>query len=165
MVRIDFSNVDDIYEPQRGGRKKFSRKLYDESDQPAKDAVCRYLQGMGWTIADKEKYGVDLRAYKDGPDGWPEWQEHEAEVKHGWKGDWPSNWDDVRIPERKMRLVDNLTCPLFFWVLSDDLSQAWVVPFPVFEYAPKEVRPNKYMKDEKFAIIPIDKATLVVLNA
>jgi len=148
-----------------GVRKPFSRDLYDESDEAAKAAVEYHLRKGGWATSSGEKYDVDIKAYMEGHDGWPEIEHHEVEVKHGWKGDWPSCWHDVRIPERKMRLIEHLTYPLYFWVLSDDLSQAWVIPFEVFEHAPKEVVDNKYTTGEKFAIIPVRQASRVVLKA
>ena len=53
---------------------------------------------------------------------------------------------------------------LFFWVLSLDLSQAWVVSSYVFERAPKEVRRTRYTDGERFAIIPIEQAHLIDLK-
>jgi hypothetical protein len=32
----------------------------------------------------------------------------EAEVKRAWKGDWPETWEEIRIPESKSRLLQEI---------------------------------------------------------
>ena len=82
-------------------KRKFSKTLYDEYDEKAKTTLMSHLEARGHTInQSKEDYNVDIVSEKEGYTYF-----NEAEVKVAWKEDWPSHWAEIRIPERKKRLV------------------------------------------------------------
>ncbi len=92
-------------------RKNFSRALYEAYDGPARTALVLYLEGKGHTIVNNEEnYSVDVVSQYKGNTYF-----NEAEVKTGWKSDWPTDWKEIRIPERKQRLLDkHVDCFLNF---------------------------------------------------
>ena len=105
-------------------RKSFNRALYEAYDEPAKDALVSLLKSKGHTIVNTEEdYFVDVVSQKDGYTYF-----NEAEVKVAWDGDWPTHWSEIRIPERKQRLLDKYEGKngvLNFYVFRKDLRQAW----------------------------------------
>lgn len=107
----------------KGVHKKFDRSLYAEHDGRAKEAMRVHLESCGHTVTvPPENYGVDLRSSLGGLTMY-----HEVEISRGWMGIDPFPWSKGSIPERKYRLVRMLKGnPLFFWMLSDDLSRAVV---------------------------------------
>ena len=83
-------------------RKSFNRALYQAYDKKAKDTLVDLLETKGHTIVNtEENYFVDVVSQKDGYTYF-----NEAEVKVAWKEDWPTHWEEIRIPERKQRLLD-----------------------------------------------------------
>ena len=83
-------------------RKQFNRALYEAYDTPARDKLVAYLEAKGHTIvSNEENYNVDVVSQKGGFTYF-----NEAEVKTAWKADWPTDWKEIRIPERKQRLLD-----------------------------------------------------------
>ena len=107
-----------------GTRKQFSRALYEAYDAPAKEKLAEYLTGAGHEITDmKENYNVDIVSTKKDYTYF-----NEAEVKLAWKGDWPTDWKDIRIPERKGRLLEKYEGEngvLNFYIFRKDMKQAW----------------------------------------
>ena len=82
-------------------KRPFSKKLYETYDNAAKEKLIKFLSNNGHTIlSDKEDYNADVVSEKDGITYY-----NEAEVKVAWTNDWPSHWAEIRIPERKKRLV------------------------------------------------------------
>ena len=66
-------------------RKQFSRSLYEAYDGPARTALVLFLENNGHTIVNNEEnYSVDVVSQKGGHTYF-----NEAEVKTGWKSDWP----------------------------------------------------------------------------
>ena len=83
-------------------RKNFSRALYEAYDKQAKDALVSHLESKDHVIVNtEENYFVDVVSQKHGLTFL-----NEAEVKVAWENDWPEHWDEIRIPERKQRLLD-----------------------------------------------------------
>ena len=105
-------------------RKQFNRALYEAYDTKAKDALTAYLLRKGHVLVNtEENYHVDLISQKHGYTYF-----NEAEVKVAWEGDWPEHWKEIRIPERKQRLLDKYQGEngvLNFYVFRKDLKQAW----------------------------------------
>lgn len=105
-------------------RKPFSRALYNTYDGKAKAALIALLKLRGHTILNtEENYNADVMSEKDGVTYF-----NEAEVKTGWTGDWPNTWYDIRIPERKQRLIDKHGVEngvLNFYIFSNDLTKVW----------------------------------------
>ena len=144
-------------------RKQFSRALYEAYDTPASDKLVAYLESKGHTIVNNEEnYSVDVVSQKGGYTYF-----NEAEVKTAWKADWPTHWSEVRIPERKQRLLDkhkDQKGVLNFYILSQDLSQAWRIKDVLLtKESLREAKGRYIQKGELFFHIPYTEAELVKL--
>ena len=142
-------------------RKQFSRSLYEAYDTPAKEALVSILEARGHTLVNTEEdYYADVVSTKGGYTYF-----NEAEVKVGWKGDWPPDWTEIRIPERKKRLLqkyEGANGVLNFYVFSKDLSQAWrIKDTQLTEESLKEAKGRYIQKGERFFHIPYNQAELV----
>lgn len=143
-------------------RKPFDESEYANCDSIAKQAVKNYLANKGYYVTIKqEKCGVDI--YAMSPSDVVSW--HEVEIKKVWTGEWPGAWNTVHIPERKSRLLKKGHPNLFFWVLSADLSQAWLIKHTVLSIdLLKEIHNCKVPDAERFFCVPITLCKLVILN-
>lgn len=144
-----------------GTRKQFSRALYDAYDAPAKTTLVQYLQSVGHEITDtKENYFVDVVSTKKDYTYF-----NEAEVKVAWSGDWPTHWEDIRIPERKGRLLEKYEGEngvLNFYVFRKDLKQVWrIKDTSLTSDRLREARGRNILKGEKFYHIPYTEAELI----
>tara|TARA_R100000781_G_scaffold1621_1_gene2764 strand:+ start:858 stop:1325 length:468 start_codon:yes stop_codon:yes gene_type:complete len=107
--------------------RKFDKQSYMANDERAKKAIVSYLVANKFTdIESKEDYYFDVSAKKDKN------YFFEVEVKNQWGSSWNPSWKEVRIPERKRRLIDkkNKEYPdhdLYFVVFNTDCSQAWFI--------------------------------------
>ena len=107
--------------------RKFDRQSYIDNDERAKKAIVSYLVANKFTdIEAKEDYFFDVSAKKDKN------YFFEVEVKKQWGSSWNPSWKEVRIPERKRRLIDkkNKEYPdhdLYFVVFNTDCTQAWFI--------------------------------------
>jgi len=101
---------------------KFDKERYDKFDGQAKDALVDYLEQEGHHIKRvKEDYLADVVSTKDGETFYSE-----AEIKTAWKGSWPADWKDLRIPGRKARLLQKHATITFF-VFRSDVQECWIV--------------------------------------
>ena len=143
-------------------RKAFSRGLYEAYDAPARDALVSYLEGKGHTIvSNEENYNVDVVSQKNGLTYF-----NEAEVKTAWKGDWNTNWKEIRLPERKKRLIKMYEEQgvLNFYIFRPDFKQAWRIKDTQLTEEGLKVAVGRYIaKGEKFFHIPYTEAELVKL--
>lgn len=144
-------------------RKSFSRALYNAYDKPARDILIDYLEGKGHVIvSNEENYNVDVVSQKHGLTFL-----NEAEVKTGWKEDWPTHWSEIRIPERKQRLLDKYNGEdgvLNFYVFRHDLKQAWRIKDTLLtKESLREAKGRYIQKGEQFFHIPYSEAELVNL--
>ena len=144
-------------------RKAFSRGLYEAYDAPAREALVSYLEGKGHTIvSNEENYNVDVVSQKNGITSF-----NEAEVKTAWKGDWNTNWKEIRLPERKQRLVKKYATDngvLNFYIFRPDFKQAWrIKDTQLTQEGLKEAQGRYIAKGEKFFHIPFTEAELVKL--
>ena len=142
-------------------RKSFSRALYEAYDSPARDALVSYLEAKGHTIVNNEEnFNVDVVSQKNGYTYF-----NEAEVKTAWKADWPTHWTEIRIPERKQRLLDKHTEEngvLNFYIFRPDFKQAWRIKDTLLtQDSLKEAKGRYIVKGEKFFHIPYNQAELV----
>jgi hypothetical protein len=144
-------------------RKKFNRALYEAYDQKAKDALVEHLVAKGHIIVrTEENYYVDVVSEKHGLTFY-----NEAEVKVAWSGEWPKDWTEIRIPERKTRLLEKYRDEkgvLNFYIFDKDLKQAWRIKDTLL--TPESLREAKgryIQKGEKFYHIPYIEAELVKL--
>lgn len=140
-------------------KRPFSRSLYDTCDGPAKEALIRLLENRGHTILNTaETYNADIISQKDGVT-----YANEAEVKLAWKAGTTYSYPDVRIPERKGRLL--LKHPdevLNFYVFREDFEAAWrIKDIHLTERNLKEATGRFIKKGERFFTITVDKCELV----
>ena len=109
-------------EPTDKVHSKFNKERYDEFDGKAKNALVSYLEQQGHAIKRvKENYLADVVSTKDGETFYSE-----AEVKTPWEKEWPTEWEELRIPGRKARLLQKHATITFF-VFRSDLQECWVV--------------------------------------
>ena len=142
-------------------KRPFSKALYDAYDQPARDTLAAYLEGKGHTVvSNKEDYNVDLVTQKGDFTYF-----NEVEVKTAWKGDWPSHWAEIRIPERKQRLLDKYEGTngvLNFYVFREDMKQVWRIKDTLLTKESLGEAKGRYIrKGELFFHIPYTEAELV----
>ena len=145
-------------------RKPFDKALYDVADTKAKKHMVGWLKEQGYTnIATNETYYFDIICTVD---DLPRLL-YEVEIKYSWKGDWPDSWREIRIPERKRRLLDKWKeeSPddvLTFVVFRDDCKKAWHIDgATLLECEVKEAPNRNIRKGEKFFHIPTSDAYLV----
>ena len=144
-------------------RKAFNRALYDAYDTPARAALVAYLEGKGHVVvSNEENFGVDLVTQKDGYTYF-----NECEVKTAWKSDWPTHWTEIRIPERKQRLLDKhkgVDGVLNFYIFSMDMTQAWRIKDTLLTPDSLREASGRYIqKGELFFHIPYTQAELIKL--
>ena len=142
-------------------KKQFSRALYEAYDAPARTALVVFLESKGHTIvSNEENYSVDVVSQKGGHTYF-----NEAEVKTAWKGDWPVDWTEIRIPQRKQRLLDkNVDGFLNFYVFRSDYKQAWRIKDTLLtKESLREAKGRYIRKGELFFHVPFTKAELINL--
>jgi hypothetical protein len=135
--------------------------LYEAYDAPARAALVLYLEGKGHTIVNNEEnYSVDVVSQYKGHTYF-----NEAEVKTGWKSDWPTDWKEIRIPERKQRLLDKgVDGFLNFYVFRADYRQVWRIKDSLLTQESLGEAKGRYIrKGELFFHIPYTKAELINL--
>ena len=142
-------------------RKQFNRALYQAYDKKAKDTLVDLLKSKGHTIVNtEENYFVDVVSQKDGYTYF-----NEAEVKVAWKEDWPTHWAEIRIPERKQRLLDKYEGTkgvLNFYVFREDMKQVWRIKDTLLTKESLAEAKGRYIqKGELFFHIPYTEAELV----
>ena len=145
-------------------RKQFNKALYEAYDAPARNALVLYLEDNGHTVINNEEnYNVDVISKKGAYTYY-----NEAEVKTAWKSDWPSHWAEVRIPERKQRLLEMYKSSPFsvlnFYIFRPDFKQAWRIKDTLLtQDSLKEAKGRYIQKGEKFFHIPYTQAELICL--
>jgi hypothetical protein len=142
-------------------RKPFNRALYEAYDHKAKETLMSLLERQGHTIVNTvENYKVDVVSQKGEYTYF-----NEAEVKTAWKEDWPVTWAEIRIPERKSRLVrmyEEQKGVLNFYIFRNDMKQVWRIKDTLLKPETlKEARGRYIMKGEKFFHIPYTEAQLI----
>ena len=144
----------------RHQNRRFNRLSYMANDGRAKAVLKKYLISRGHKITDdKENFSWDLSTVSDSGSAsfW------EVEVKNQWGKVWNDNWKEVRIPQRKQRLIDKFyheedkakeygqanniskfvrPLELTFVVLNTHLDQGWFIPHDVLEKSPGQTIQN-----------------------
>lgn len=144
-------------------KRPFSRALYEAYDSPARTALVLFLEGKGHTIVNNEEnFNVDVVSQYKGHTYF-----NEVEVKTAWKTDWPTHWAEIRIPERKKRLLeiyDGDDGVLNFYVFRHDMKQVWRIKDTLLtEDSLKEAHGRWIVKGEKFFHVPFTNAELINL--
>ena len=139
----------------------FNKSWYDKYDNVAKDTLVTYLKGVGHDVGEvKEDYNVDVVSTKKDFTYF-----NEAEVKRAWKGDWPNHWAEIRIPERKKKLLSKHKGNLKFYVFRNDMKQVWCIDSTqLTDDKLKEARGRNIMKGEQFYHVPYVEAQLIKVN-
>lgn len=142
-------------------RKSFSRALYAAYDEKAKDTLVKVLEANGHTIVNtEENYNVDVVSQKGDFTYFSE-----AEVKVAWTEDWPTDWAEIRIPERKQRLLDKhegVNGVLNFYVFREDMKQVWRIKDSLLtKESLREAKGRYIQKGEQFFHIPYTSAELI----
>ena len=139
-------------------KRAFSKELYDAYDGTAKATLVKILENEGHEIvAIAENYYADVMSMKDGVPYYSE-----AEIKRGWTGEWPESWTDIRIPERKTRLLQKYKDKVNFYVFSNDLSQCWCITGDQLTQESLATAKGRYIVvGEKFFHIPYKEAKLI----
>ena len=145
-------------------RKRFSKSLFEQYDESAKNAADRMIEYFGvdeFTDGDN-RYKVDRKGYKD--------NDHtinvEVEVKMIWKeGLKTFPYDEINLPSRKEKYT-TLDKPTSFVIFSKDMKGAVVFTDETVRKCEKVEVKNKYCPSgELFFKIPIEKATHLTLRA
>lgn len=140
-------------------RKPFEKKIFDATDNPAREAIKDYIGRSGLFVRDNpDIYGPDLIVYK----GFKPLSFVEVEVKLVWKPEqYAFPWDTVQLPERKLKFL-NLGLPIEFFILRADLERAVLIPDYVVAKSPIEEVKNKYVKvGELFCRIDIRECQVI----
>ncbi len=142
-------------------KRPFNRAFYEAYDAKAKETLVSLLERKGHTVVNtKENYDADVVTQKDDYTYF-----NEAEVKVAWKEDWPTTWAEIRIPERKGRLVKKYQKQngvLNFYIFRNDMKQAWRSKDTLLtEESLKEAKGRYIVKGEKFFHIPYTEAELI----
>ena len=139
-------------------RKPFEKHLYDRFDNPAKSALVSILENEGHDIPNlKENYYADVESIKDDVTHYSE-----AEVKQGWDEDWPEHWTEIRIPERKTRLLKKYNYNVTFYVFNKHIDRCWRITGEQLKTCElKEAKGRYIRKGEMFFHVPYLEAELV----
>jgi hypothetical protein len=145
-------------------KHKFNRVWYEAYDSQAKDALVSYLTKENHVLVNtEENYNVDIISQKHGYTYF-----NEAEVKVAWNGDWPEHWKEIRIPERKQRLLNKYQGEkgvLNFYVFRKDLKQVWRIKDTLLTRESLGEAKGRYIKPgELFFHIPYTEAELINLT-
>jgi hypothetical protein len=133
-----------------GVYKPFNQAVHDACDPPAREAVIRFHESMGYIAKPYDKYKVDLII------------ENEFMVPVGYAEIEMRDWErcpfhTIHIPERKKKLFDN-DMPTTYFVVSKGLKRAWwcdtkeILASPLIEVKNKAVSEGEYFYD-----VPIHK--------
>lgn len=138
--------------------KRFDRKLYEENDKKAKQAVIKLLKPFKKykVIENPKRTGVDLQVF--------EGEEHkfniECEIKKVVDKMEPYPWDTVNFLNRKAKYC-NLDKPTIFIIFNKNLTEYLVVKDKTVLSSSQEIVKNKYVFDgELFYKVPIDKVSV-----
>jgi hypothetical protein len=86
----------------------------------------------------------------------------EAEVKTAWKGDWPTHWAEIRIPERKKKLLSKHGNNLKFYIFSGDMTKAWCIDSKLLtDDKLREATGRNIYRGEQFYHVPYKEAELI----
>ena len=151
--------------------RTFDRKSYNENDGRAKKAMVNYLKSLSFKdIEAKEDFYFDVSAKIDKN------YFFEVEIKNQWGKSWNPTWKEVRIPERKRRLIERKmkdfpNNDLYFVVFNTDCTQAWFIKDRVVAEAKiGTIKNSRKPKDsphlqEPFFHISLEEAKLIQISA
>ena len=144
--------------------RKFQYKSYKENDNKAKEAIVKHLKLNGHTILNtEENYSFDIHSKKD-----EVMHYSEVEMKNQWVGEWNPLWKEIRIPHRKIKLVNkfrklNNGEGIFnFYIIRNDCKYAWKInESQMTQDSIKEIWLSNAKRNEHFFHIPYTEAELI----
>ena len=143
-------------------RREFRKSDYDMADGPAKTALIKLLTNRGHTILnDKETYKADIISKKNGLV-----YANEGELKKAWKAGEDYKYPDVRIAQRKCKLLkEHAHQVLNFYVFRADFKAAWrIKDTSLKEERLAGVKSWKVDPRELFYVVPVEECELVYVN-
>ena len=163
---------------RRHHNRRFNQLSYTANDGRAKAVLKKYLISRHHKITDdKENFSWDLSTVAESgcASFW------EVEVKNQWGKVWNDNWKEVRIPQRKQRLINKfyreinnakeLVRPsqLTFVVLNRHLDQGWFISHDILEKSPVQTIQNSRHVDaphlkEPFFHVDVNKIIKTALD-
>ena len=154
--------------------RTFDRESYKQNDARAKKAMVGYLIAQNFSdIVAKEDYYFDVSANKK-VKGKDEKFFFEVEIKNQWGSSWNPSWKEVRIPQRKQRLIDRKEKDypdhdLYFVVFNTNCSQAWFIKAKDVNDSSvgtiqNSSRTGEPHLAEPFFHIPVEKAKLIQIS-
>ena len=146
--------------------RKFDINSYKKNDERAKKAIINYLKKNNYEeIEAKEDYYFDVIANKEN-----KYTFFEVEIKNQWRDVWDWRWKEVRIPERKKRLINKWKEGyndyfLTFVVFNTNCTQAWFIDGNIVDKSfvgtiQNSKRVGSSHLKEPFFHIPIEQAEL-----
>tara|TARA_R110000796_G_scaffold207942_1_gene324228 strand:+ start:61 stop:963 length:903 start_codon:yes stop_codon:yes gene_type:complete len=150
--------------------RTFDRESYNQNDARAKKYMVSYLTEQNFSdIVAKEDYYFDVSASKKDEKFF-----FEVEIKNQWDTHWPNSWKEIRIPQRKQRLIDRKEKDypdhdLYFVVFNTNCSQAWFIKAKdVNESSVGTIQNSSRTGEphlkEPFFHIPVEKAKLIQIS-
>lgn len=138
--------------------KPFDQSLYDANDNAAKKAVSQYLKKThNVFVYEGDQYAADLIiANKDQIIAIIE-----VERRSNWIDNFP--FDTVNVPFRKQKFFIRPFPPAYLFSVRQDLKMALYCDGKTIIESDVVLKDNKYMKQEPFFSVEIDKWTLVKL--
>jgi hypothetical protein len=154
----------------RHNNRKFNKESYLSNDKRAKNAMIKYLTKEGYTeVIAKEDYYFDISAKKEKD------YFFEVEIKNQWGNTWNPSWKEIRIPERKKRLIKKWKeeypkYNLIFVVFNTDCTQAWFIDGDTVNKSKVGTIQNSWKTNvphlnEPFFHIIKEKANLIQINS
>lgn len=140
-----------------GVRKPFDKKLFDESDPPARQQVMQFLTKCGFNAwENRHQFGVDLVASKNG-------KTVHVEVERRGSKHTPGKYSTINVPSRKDKF---LGVEFAYASLSQDMDTiAWLPADKVKVYFTDKYRienPNCYVREgELFFSVPTSEWTII----
>ena len=135
-------------------KKKFSKKLYNISDNKSKQEAIKFLQQKGYElISDDEVYTYDLKMKKD-----DKIILIEVEHKRVWNGDnFP--YSTVDVPYRKIKNEADI-----FIMFNNDYTVLFITSMNIVKKSPTSLKDTIYTKQERFYNIPLNKGKFIKLK-
>ena len=128
-------------------RKPFEQDLHDKYDQPAKEAVAKFVLSKCEVDVEfnDDQYGVDLLVKKEDK----QVGAIEVEVRQ-WSPKCP--FPTIHVPERKLKFFGS---NVLFFALTKDMKHAyWIETSDITKYPLKEVPNVKVASGEFFYDVP-----------
>jgi hypothetical protein len=139
-------------------KRPFDKDLYNKYDNKSREALVKLLEERGHRILSvSENYYADITSEYKGRVFYSE-----GEVKTAWTGDWPEHWAEIRIPERKSRLIKKYDGCVDFYIFDNNLEKCWKIQG---RHLTDGMLKNAYGRNirsgEKFYHVPYNEAELV----